>query len=63
MRGGGQVELENPSVDGDELVAPVQGFSMPLADIIALEVRGFSLDRTVLVVLGTAVTGAVAFVG
>ena len=36
---------------------------MPLADILALEVRGFSLDRTVLVVLGTAVTGAVAFVG
>jgi hypothetical protein len=57
------VELDNPSVDGDELAAPVQGFSMPLADILALEVRGFSLDRTVLVVLGTAVTGAVAFVG
>jgi hypothetical protein len=37
MRGGGQVELESPSVEGDALVAP--NVSMPLADIIGLEFR------------------------
>ena len=50
MRGGDQVELERPAVDGDELVAP--GVSMPLADILRLEVRRISVDRTVLAVLG-----------
>jgi hypothetical protein len=35
MRGGSQVELENPLVEGDELVAP--GVSMPLADIILFQ--------------------------
>mgnify|MGYP000066838796 CR=1 FL=1 len=60
MRGGGQVELESPSVEGDALVAP--NVSMPLADIIGLEVHGFSAGRTVLVVLGTAATGIVAVI-
>ena len=46
MRGGDQVELERPAVDGDELVAP-GGFSMPLADILRLEVRGISMIRTI----------------
>jgi len=45
-----QMELERPAVDGDELVAP--GVSMPLADILRLEVRRISVDRTVLAVLG-----------
>ena len=45
MRGGDQVELERPAVDGDELVAP--GVSMPLADILRLEVRRFDAVRTI----------------
>ena len=51
MRGGGQVDLERPAVDGDELVAP-GGFSMLLADILSLGVRGFSLVRTILAGFG-----------
>ena len=53
MRGGDQAELESPSVEGDALVAP--NVSMPLADIIGLEVREFSLDRTMLLLGGVAV--------
>ena len=45
-----QMELERPVVDGDELVAP--GVSMPLADIIKLEVERLSIGRTVLLGLG-----------
>ena len=52
MQGESQVELENPSVEGDELVAP--GVSMPLADILELEVREFSMDRTALLLVGVA---------
>ena len=48
---GTQVELENPSVEGDELVAS-GGFSMPFVDIVILESRKFSMDRTMLAVLG-----------
>ena len=47
---GGRVlerEVVLPSVEGDQLVG-ADGFSMPLADILGLEVRGFSLGRTVL---------------
>ena len=54
MRGGDQVELERPAVDGDELVAP--GVSMPLADILRLEVLASSRGRTAgWVVAGLAV--------
>ena len=52
MRGGGQVELESPSVEGDALVAP--NVSMSLADIIGLEVREFSMDRTMILLGGVA---------
>jgi len=52
MRGGGQAELESPSVEGDALVAP--NVSMPLADIIGLEVREFSMDRTMILLGGVA---------
>ena len=45
-----QMELERPVVDGDELVAP--GVSMPLEDILRLEVRGISIIRTIGVVFG-----------
>ena len=52
MRGGTELELESPSVEGDELVAP--GVSMPLVDILLLEVREFSMDRTALLLVGVA---------
>ena len=52
LRGGNELELENPSVEGDALVAP--GVSMPLVDILLLEVREFSMDRTVLLAVGVA---------
>ncbi len=41
-----QMDLERPAVDGDQLVAP-GGFSMPLADILQLEVQGISILRTI----------------
>ena len=44
LRGGNELELKNPSVEGDELVAP--GVSMPLADILRLEVLASSRGRT-----------------
>ena len=56
MRGGDQVELERPAVDGDELVVP--GVSMPLADILRLEVRRFVAARTI-VRVGLGALGAV----
>jgi hypothetical protein len=46
LRGGNELELENPSVEGDELVAP--GVSMPLADILRLEVQASRMGRTAL---------------
>ena len=46
------LELVSPSVEGDQLVG-AGDFSMPLEDILRLEVRGFSLGRTIGVV-GTA---------
>ena len=52
IRGGGQVELESPSVEGDALVVP--NVSMPLVDIIGLEVREFSMDRTMILLGGVA---------
>ena len=52
---GTQVELENPSVEGDELVAS-GGFSMPSADVVILESRKFSMDRT-MILLGGVVVG------
>ena len=61
VTGGGVLEREvvSPSVEGDQLVG-VDGVSMPLADILRLEVHGFSAGRTVLVVLGAGATGLVA---
>ena len=49
-------ELVSPSVEGDQLVG-ADGVSMPLADILRLEVQGFSLGRTILA--GVGVYGAV----
>ena len=64
MQGGIQMELERPAVDGDELVGTarirtggrvVPSNSVSLADVLMLEIREFSLGRTVLVVLGAPV--------
>ena len=61
LRGGNLLELENPSVEGDELVAP--GVSIPLADILRLDVRELHILRTIGVgflvanVLGAAICG------
>jgi len=64
MPGGIQMELERPVVDGDELVGTarirtggrvVPSNSVFLADVLMLEIREFSLGRTVLVVLGAPV--------
>ena len=51
VTGGGVVELEVeiPAVDGDQLLC-VGDFSMPLEDILRLEVRGRSDGRTLLLV-------------
>ena len=54
VRGTGEVEFANPSVEGDQLVG-AGDFSIPLADILGLEVHGFSLGRTMLVVVGGVV--------
>ena len=58
VRGEGEVELANPVVDGDQLVG-ADGVSLPLADVLMLEVKKFSMGRTVLLVLG----GFVALAG
>ena len=61
VRGEGEVELANPSVDGDQLVG-ADGISMPLADLLMLETREFSLGRTIGLVLGTVVLVPVALI-
>ncbi len=52
-----QMELERPVVDGDELVVP--GVSMPLEDILSLEVRGISIIRSALAGFGILVGGTI----
>ena len=63
VTGGGVLDLElvSPSVEGDQLVG-AGDFSMPLEDVLRLETRGFSLDRTVLAVLGGVVLLPVALI-
>jgi len=63
VSGGGVLDLEvvSPSVEGDQLMG-AGGFSIPLEDVLQLETRGFSLDRTVLAVLGGMVLAPVALV-
>ena len=61
VRGEGEVELANPSVEGDQLVG-AGGVSMPLADVLMLETREFSLGRTIGLVLGTVVLVPVALI-
>ena len=56
-----ELELIAPRVEGDDLVA-ANGFSMPLSDILGLEVRGVSMGRTLLIGLGGIVAVPVLFV-
>ena len=70
MQDGTQMELDRPVVDGDELVSrPIirldgdelvapGDFSMPLADVLALDVRRFDAARTI-VRVGLGALGAV----
>ena len=60
VRGEGEVELANPSVDGDQLVG-ADGVSLPVEDILALEVRNLSVIRSVFAGLGIVygVAGAI----
>ena len=46
MPGGIQMELERPVVDGDQLVAPGDR-SVSLEDVLMLEVKKFSMGRTI----------------
>ena len=44
--GGIQVELENPLVEGDQLLG-TNGIALPLADVLMLETPEFSKIRTI----------------
>ena len=57
VTGGRELEREvvSPSVEDNQLVG-AGGFSIPLEDILRLEVRGFSVGRTLLL-------GGVSFIG
>ena len=46
VRGEGEVELANPSVEGDQLVG-ADGVSLPLADVLMLETREFNYGKTI----------------
>ena len=65
-RGVLDLELVSPSVEGDQLVG-AGGFSMPLEDVLRLEIREFSLGRTigagVLLVVGVQVSVVLAALG
>ena len=61
--GGIQIELARPVVDGDQLVG-TSGVSMPLADVLMLEIREFDIVRTVgLVLLLSPLTALVCLGG
>ena len=63
VRGEGEVELENPSVEGDQLLG-ANGVSLPLADVLMLEIREFDIVRTVgLVLLLSPLTALVCLGG
>ena len=46
-----ELEVVAPRIEGDDLVA-ASGFSVPLAEILRMEVEGLDLDQTVLRPLG-----------
>ena len=51
VRGEGEMEIVRPVVDGDQLVG-ADGVSLPVEDILALEVRNLSILRSVFAGLG-----------
>ena len=60
---GVQVELENPLVEGDQLLG-TNGVALPLADVLMLEIREFDIVRTVgLVLLLSPLTALVCLGG
>ena len=58
VRGEGEVELENPSVEGDQLLG-ANGVSLPLADVLMLETREFNWGRTLLLAIAIPPLGVV----
>lgn len=58
---GTDLELGNPSIESDQLVAS-GGFSIPFADIVILESQDFSLGHTVPGALGGVIMLPVASV-
>ncbi len=58
VTGGGLLEREvvSPSVEGDQLLG-AGDFSVPLEDILRLEVRGFSVGRTLLLAIAVPPAG------
>ena len=56
--GGVQVELANPSVEGDQLMG-ADGASLPLADVLMLEIREFDWGRTLLLAIAIPPLGVV----
>ena len=56
--GGVQVELANPSVEGDQLMG-ADGASLPLADVLMLEIREFNWGRTLLLAIAIPPLGVV----
>ena len=64
VTGGGVLELEvvSPSVEGEQLVG-ADGVSVPLADILHLEVHGFSLLRTIGAAFGLSIGAAFGLIG
>jgi len=70
---GTQVELENPSVEGDQLVGTTttrtggsfepSDDSISLEDILQLEIRNFSLGRSILAGFGVFWGAIAVFVG
>ena len=58
VRGTGEVELENPSVEGDQLMG-ADGASLHLADVLMLEIREFNWGRTLLLAIAIPPLGVV----
>ena len=56
--GGIQVELENPLVEGDQLLG-TNGIALPLADVLMLEIREFNWGRTLLLAIAIPPLGVV----
>ena len=58
---GTQVELENPSFEGDQLVGAV--ISIPVADVLQIQIRNFNLGRTILAGFGAFWGAMIVIVG